>query len=102
MSQPTTLHEAQLAVFHAKEHLADLATNELTKEVKDRYPDATAARVTAILSESYTEHDIEVLDAEGNRLNTDDWPHEEAYEDWLMEVTEGVCAHDELTTVLIE
>lgn len=99
----TTLHEAQMEVFHAKERLSNIATDELIEKVKARYPSAKSARVTAILSEVYTEHDIVVLDAEGNQLNSeDDWPHEEANEDWLMEVTEGVCAYDEVVTVIID
>lgn len=92
-----TLQQALHAYWDAANDYREAATRELTKVVKERYPTATKVRVTAILTESYSEHDITVLDGSGTVLNgDDDWPD---LDDWLLEVTEGVCVSSDQETV---
>lgn len=86
----------------------DAAIEEVTAAVRKRYPTAVRARVTGIITEDYSEHDIVVYDAAGEKLNhvgNDDWPWEsedEAFdEDWFTTVTEGVCVFEDHITIPI-
>lgn len=91
----------------------DVAIQEIIAAVKERYPTAAQARVTGVVSEDYSEHDIVVRDAAGKQLNhvlhddgsSDDWPwesdDEDFDEDWFVTVTEGACVFDDHATIPI-
>lgn len=101
----TTLEEALSARLEATDLFSEVAAQEIEDAAKKRYPTATHAVVTAILTDSYTEHEIAVMDAENNHLNEgDDWPWDEAdpdgSHDWLINVTEGACGFEDVCTVI--
>ena len=98
------LDKAFNAYLDASNKYSNVATQEIIDKVAARYPTASKVTVIAILDESYTEHNIEVYDDQGERLNTDDdwpWVDDEIDEHWVMVVTEGACMHEETITILI-
>jgi len=88
--------EAHAAYMQAAEAFAAAATDALIVTARTQYPDATAIRVTAILEESYAEHDVRAY-AGGRNLGPVDLDFTD-----LMLLTEGVCViDDDQVTVLL-
>lgn len=98
-TEPPSLEDALNARINATETFSEVACNEIEAKATAKYPTAAYAKVTAILMEGYTEHHIEVYDAQNNRLDEDfDW-EDAVDEDWFLTVTEGACGFEDYVTV---
>lgn len=74
------------------------AREALAAEARQQFPNAVKAEVTCYLTESYTEHEVRLLDADGNTIVTD-WPLDDTDDDFWMLVIERVVGFDERYTV---
>ena len=93
----TDLETAVNNYNRACEELYEAARQSLLERVTALFPNAAYVTIEAAATENYGHHDIEVFDANDERLfleDSEDWSMEGDDEDWLMAVTEGLVIRD--------
>lgn len=94
--------EAGTAASEAVHRAADVAQRVIGEITRALYSQASLVRIEVVLTPSYTDHLLEVYDADDQRIDTGDWPMDETDDDFWIDAMERAVGYGEECSIRLE